>query len=90
MCDQNIHTLNISEYFVDYNFVNQNTHTPNILGTMLFKCPNIDLRVISLFTSKHSSISTFKKTLTIDDINRFERTMRGRCDERQRNNQPAQ
>jgi hypothetical protein len=32
MCDQNIHTLNILEYFVDYNFVNQNTHTLNIFG----------------------------------------------------------
>ncbi len=42
MCDQNIHTLNISEYFVDYNFINQNTHTLNILETVLFKCPNID------------------------------------------------
>ncbi len=42
MCDQNIHTLNISEYFVDYNIANQNTHTLNILETVLFKCPNID------------------------------------------------
>ncbi len=42
MCDHNIHTLNISEYFVAYNFVDQNTHTLNILETMLFKCPNID------------------------------------------------
>ncbi len=42
MCDQNIHTLNILEYFVDYNFDNQNTLTLNILETVLFKCPNID------------------------------------------------
>jgi hypothetical protein len=42
MCGQNIHPLNISKYFVDYNFVNQNTHTLNILETVLFKCPNID------------------------------------------------
>jgi hypothetical protein len=27
-----------AEYFVDYNFVNQNTHPLNILETMLFKC----------------------------------------------------
>jgi hypothetical protein len=71
MCGQNIHHLNIWKYFVDYKFVNQNTHTLNILETVLFKCPNIDQRVISLFTSKHSFISIFKKTLTIDDINRF-------------------
>ena len=42
MCDQNIHPLNILEYFVDYNFVIQNTHTLNSLETVLFKCPNID------------------------------------------------
>ena len=42
MCDQNIHTLNILEYFVDYNFVNQITHTLNTLETVLFKCQNID------------------------------------------------
>jgi hypothetical protein len=42
MCDQNIHTLNILEYFVDYNFVNLITHTLNILETVLFKRPNID------------------------------------------------
>ncbi len=28
----------LAEYFVDYNFVNQNTHTLNILETVLFKC----------------------------------------------------
>ncbi len=37
MCNQNIHTLNISEYFVDYNFVNQNTHTLNIFGNRVIK-----------------------------------------------------
>jgi hypothetical protein len=30
MCGQNIHLLNILEYFVDYNFVNQNTHTADM------------------------------------------------------------
>jgi hypothetical protein len=37
MCGQNIHPLNILEYFVDYNFVNQNTHILNILETVLFR-----------------------------------------------------
>ncbi len=49
----------------------QNTHTLNILDTVLFKCLKYWLHVLSLFTSKYSSISTFKKTLTIDDINWF-------------------
>jgi hypothetical protein len=41
MCDQNIHILNISEYFVDYNFVNQNTHTLNIFGNRVIKMSQI-------------------------------------------------
>ena len=40
----------------------QNIHTLNILFV---------LRVLSLFTSIHSPISTFKKSLTSDDLNKF-------------------